>query len=340
MTGTLHTLPRPGLRIGLAVICAWNLVELILWVSETRPGPSSHPMVPLWLLEAVSSPVALALLGLGGLVAAVQFARRPGQLAAGLVLLAAQALLSETFAATRDGGGPMRHLYFAGLALAGWCGGLALERMTRTAGETRVHPEAFARAGTLGALAGVYLNAGISKLLGGGLGWADATSLQCLMLSHALPGAGSLSSQAVAYVGTHAWLAQTLAAGALLIELAAFLLLARNPFVRAAIAVSIVGMHLGILLLMHIGYMYAMALVLLFGVPWAELFRARRGGVPSTEAAMPSLPALKTAVGVVAFVIFLALLAPVRNYTALHDRWHGGAADHHAQPHPAQPHHQ
>ncbi len=85
--------------------------------------------------------------------------------------------------------------------------------------------EQLAEAGAVGVLAALYVGSGVSKVLNGGIGWADQTTLRSTILAQQVLGGWRWVEAYRAAVIEHARLAQVLAAGALVIELGGFLLL-------------------------------------------------------------------------------------------------------------------
>jgi hypothetical protein len=117
-----------------------------------------------------------------------------------------------------------------------------------------------------GAVAAVYTLAGLSKVLGSGLGWFSSSNLGLLILERAADAPEPLTSLRLAVAGSPA-LCVALATGALLAELGGVLLL--WPKARPFVALALVFTHLGIAALM--GYVYASWAVVLLALTWGRL---------------------------------------------------------------------
>ncbi|MGZ5969359.1 MAG: hypothetical protein ACXWP4_16915, partial [Polyangiales bacterium] len=198
VTGPWDGASRAPLRVVLALLVCFDAM-LTAWFVATSPASSlSHPHAPQALLALGGhGPAALAVAAIA-VVAAVQFARRPGAIAAALVALVAVGVLVEAHAALIDG--PMRFLFFTGAVLLGWTAGLCFARWEgldlRTA-EGAHRTEVLAEQGAVSALAACYVGAFFSKLLGSGLHWADAGALQVTIAAqHAWGRSGVLDALA------------------------------------------------------------------------------------------------------------------------------------------------
>ena len=119
-----------------------------------------------------------------------------------------------------------------------------------------------------GAVAAVYTLAGLSKVLGSGLGWFAPSNLGLLILERAADAPEPLMGLRLAVAGSPA-LCVALAAGALIAELGGVLLL--WPRARPFVALALVFTHVGIAALM--GYVYASWAIVLITLTWGRLAR-------------------------------------------------------------------
>jgi hypothetical protein len=106
-------------------------------------------------------------------------------------------------------------------------------------------------------LASFYGGAGIAKLVGSGVAWADGVGLQLWLLR-----LGDRDSLIRAWVIDDATIAALLASGALLLELAA-LLMVPFPRLRRPLGVALLALHFGIDQILHIDFRPQMVLVAL-----------------------------------------------------------------------------
>lgn len=239
-------------RVVLAAVVAVDVVEL-----AAQAGGEGH---------AVPG-IAIALVAAAFLAA---FARGRSPLATGLAALAALAVLESVAAAFSFG---HQRVHFAsGATLAGWLVGLAFARAATQAesgdhGAVVERGDAFAEAGAIAGLAATYVDSGLSKLLNGGLAWADASSVQTAILTqHAVDDSSPLGRYS-AFVVEHRGAAFALASATLVLELGAFLMIV-GPRIRAAWAVLLVGFHVNVSLVTQtIFYVQACVLLLAFAFP-------------------------------------------------------------------------
>jgi hypothetical protein len=255
---------RPGLlavatlrRVLAAVVaidfCAFPFLLGADRASELARGAELGPFSDL--LSRTPTSVAVAAVGL---VAIVRFALRPGRLGAGAVALLALILLNTTHAQLY--GSPWRHLYYGGLVLAGWLAGLVAGRVRGTPTD-----ESWARVGGLALLGAAYLNAGISKLVFGGLDWLSGAVIQAIIVSQdGLVGGDAISVYRHFIVETPAAVS-LFSIATVAFELAGPLMLCGRRL-RLLVVAGLLGMHLNILLLTHILYWQSMVLLVVFGL--------------------------------------------------------------------------
>lgn len=129
-------------------------------------------------------------------------------------------------------------------------------------------------------VAGAYFFAGLAKLLHAGPGWALGGNLRWVL--YAASDAQAAPNQAALFVADRPWLAQLLAAGTLLLELA-FPLVLWRPRLRLPLAAAAVAMHAGIWAAMDLNYWAQAATVVIVLTDWPALVRRvrRRAGQPS-----------------------------------------------------------
>ena len=256
---------RAPLRVGLALMTGVEITgqaldlrsQMVNSLYEGGTGFLLRVLPPTAFVLAASSTV-----GLLGLIA---FARDRHPILGGLVTLATTALLSEWI--TERFGSTPHNMFYPGGMLLGWIAGLGYARAASNGAEDR---EQLAEAGAVGVLAALYVGSGVSKILNGGFGWADTTTLRSTILAQQGLGGWKWVEAYRAAVIEHGRLAQALAAGALGIELGGFFLLVSRSL-RVVWGLLLLGLHVNILLLCTIPYVEPMVLVPLFTLPWKAL---------------------------------------------------------------------
>jgi len=203
-------------------------------------------------------PVAIGVAAIG-LLAIGRFVLRPGRLGAGGLALLALILCNTAHAEIY--GSPWRHLYYAGLVLAGWLAGVAMARWRGTPDD-----ESWARTGGLALLGAAYLNAGISKLAYGGVDWLSGAVIQAIIVSQDGMAAGDDWLTVYRhFIVTTPVAVSLFSIATVVFELAGPLMLfGRWP--RLLVAAGLLGMHLNILLLTHILYWQSMVLLTVFAL--------------------------------------------------------------------------
>jgi hypothetical protein len=319
---------RAPLRVVLGALMAFDVLLAAWFVSSLRPSALSHPHAPGWLLSLGSNPPALAVIAIVGAAAAVQFARRAGQIGYALVALGAVGVLVEAQAALLEG--PMRFLFFSGAALTGWVAGLGFARSqgldARRPEQTR-RAEALAEQGAVSALAACYLGAFTSKLLSTGVRWIVDGGLQATIAAQHTWGRSALLDALATATLEHGWLTNGLSGFTLAAQASAVLL----PFSRRGRSLSaalLLWFHVGVWLLTPISFPQAMALLVAFGFPWPAWLakiqsRPLAAALPALPDVAPGLPPRRAVLGAaaaMALVVGLAWLPPLRAYTQLHHR--------------------
>lgn len=248
-----------ALRIGLASVVALDVLGYFFFVDDARTRAQAVGASWGWLTEWTSSMPGRGLLLLVGLASVVCFARRPGRLGAGALSLGVLVLLSS--AHTQLFGSPWRHLFFSGLCLLGWIAGLVLARV-----DGRGSDESYAATGARALLGSAYLSAALSKLLYGGTGWADGTTIQASVINQTGLVADTWLDAYRSWVAFSPTVAAALAVGTMVVEAAGPALLGPKR-IRALTAFGLWAMHFNIFLLTGILYWESMVLLVLLGLP-------------------------------------------------------------------------
>lgn len=313
---------RTPLRVGVALVSAFDACLMGTHVMTGHPDSRSVTGAGAWVfLELVGRPVVVVPLILAVLAGLVMFARRRRPLLSGAVALLGLAVLSTTLTFLQ--GHASRNFYTCGAVLFGWlCGEVAARG---AAGESRTsHLDAWAEAGAAGAFAATYFAAGTSKMLASGLVWAEASSLQSLVLSqHAIADGSWLGVYAGAIAHSRA-LAMTLTISTLVVELGAFAyVLGSKP--RMLWGALIIGFHVNVFLLTGIPYVENVLLAGLLSFPWPLLPRraravAEQGSEPAATWRGMAAPAGVLLVAVVFVGLLPGRLRPVGDPYAAPDR--------------------
>lgn len=257
----------------LAAVVVFDLLSFFVFIpAAERRALAASVEIPTWVSLVATLPgrAALVAVGLAGVVA---FATRRASIAGGALALLALGLLSHAHTALN--GAPWRHLFYSGLCLLGWLAGLVFARRRGHADDQR-----HAVAGMTALLGAAYFNAGLSKLVFGGVDWlAGETLRHAVVAQDGLVGAGPLHALRMLVVDRPS-IAAALATATVAFELGGLLFLV-GPRVRAAFAAGLVLMHLSILVLTGIAYVESMVLLLLFVLPL----------VPSTDDSALTAPA-------------------------------------------------
>jgi len=292
----------------VATVAAWDLVGVAIDLLGRGDAPG-HPHAPPWLIAVAQAPVlvvVLLLVGLGGLLVAMR--RR---VLGFVVALASSAVLVEALAAATDG--PWRARFFVGAALLG---AVLAESWARWAGAPAGLRARAAETGALAMLAATWCGAGLSKLAGAGLSWADTTTLRAIAVGHAHVDAPGLAQ---VVVDTPA-LARALAIGTVTIQLAAPALLL-GARARLLVGLGLVTFHLGVAAVTRIGYWQPVVLLAIFVLPWGHWLPARAVD-PLAEPLDPRarVRASSRLSVALAALAMLAWWPGVRAYAALHHR--------------------
>ncbi len=259
----------PLLRLALAVVVAVDIASYFFFIGEARAAALGRGAFLGGFVDLLSHPLTSASIVAIGLVSAVAFARRAGQLSAGAISLVSLSLLSAVHGQLF--GSPWRHLYFSGVCLAGWLVGLLYCRLR---GAPR--DESYARVGAIALLGAAYLNSGISKLVYGGLEWLSGTPVQAAIVAQEGLVVGGIIGSFRAWATTPE-VAMFFSVATVALELSGPLMLVGRR-TRAAVAMGLAAMHLTIWLLTGvIVYWESIVLLLVFGLSVDQPLRSPAG---------------------------------------------------------------
>ncbi len=248
----------PILRLALAAIAVADLFSLLPFLHQARTAALAHGRELAWLGDLLSQPIIGAVVACIGAAGALAFGARPGRLWAGLVALAALALLSSAHAQVF--GSPWRHLYYSGLCLSGWLLGLAVSRRAGAPED-----ESYARTGAMALLGAAYLNAAISKIVHGGWEWASSTPIQAIILGQEGLVPGGIIDTYRSWTVTTPLVATVFAVATVAVESSGPLMLVGRR-TRRTVALGLLLLHANIYVLTPVLYWQSMLLLVLFGL--------------------------------------------------------------------------
>ncbi|MCO4761308.1 MAG: hypothetical protein KC502_07380 [Myxococcales bacterium] len=263
-------------RIAVATMACHDLVLLtngVLGIPLGAPDWTS-PALYQWL---AFHPHVLLATSLVGLLAAGIFAAGRAPLRAGTVTLIALHLAYETFAGVMATLPPEPIL--TGACLSGWLLGTVWGRgvARRDVGDPRAVEQWFAEMGAVGLIGITYFMAGASKMIRSGLEWDHRVIWHLLQSLTDLTGNGPVD-RLVAWLMTQPTIAVGLAAGTVLIQVAAPLMLVGRR-TRQVLGTLLLAMHLSMLALGTLVHVPIAAFAIGFLLPWPRLL-----GRPSTTA--------------------------------------------------------
>jgi hypothetical protein len=314
MTSPYDGYSRAPLRVGLAVVGAFDAVALAVQIHVVPPSAISSPLAPRALLSLHDQAAPLGLVVAVALVSLALFALRRCVVLGGVGAVAALGVLSECHAALL--GGPRRAYFFSGAMILGWVFGTTFARGVATGTPRRAvsGEERLAEIGSIAVLAATYTGAAASKLLLGGREWTDGNHLRAILVSQHRVDDVSIVARYLRLVVDHGSVALALGAATLVLQLGAVALVV-SPKLRAAWAVGLLGFHVNVWLLAGIFYAEATALLLLFGFPWGAMtHRARAEEPPFVVAPGAERRTGIAALAVVAALVVVAELGPERRY--------------------------
>lgn len=301
-----HEAQFGGLRRALAAVVALDAATFYWLIAEARSDAMvQHVAVP-GIVATLAAPLVVGAVSAIGCVAAVAFGRRQGELGAGAVALIALALLSSLHAQLF--GSPWRHMFFSGVCLAGWVVGLVRARVAGWPED-----ESFARVGAVALLSAAYFNAGVSKLVFGGVDWLSGVPIQMIVVGQDGLANDTLLGAYRSWVATSPHAAQLFCVLTVVLEACAPAMLFSKVASRM-IAVGLIAMHGNIYLLTHIPYVQSIYLLACFG-----LFV-----VPDDETPIRALGGrFGGAAAVFSGLALLAMMHQGARFSAGH-RWHPG----------------
>jgi hypothetical protein len=286
------------LRTVLALVVLTDMVWLFFLLDEARKIGIANGALNSFN-DLVSRTAVRGAVALLGVIGALAFAGRPGRMWAGALALLALVLLNTAHAQLF--GSPWRHLFFSGLCLTGWLLGLAVSRY-----QGKPTDESYACMASLALLAAAYLNAGISKMVYGGIDWVFGLPIQATIVAQDGLVPDNPLGPYRAWVVATPWAAGAFSLATMGFELGAPLMLI-GRWTRAAVALGLVSMHASIYALTDILYAEPMVLLVAFGL-FTSPTRA-----PATEH-RPADRVLTLCVGVLAICAALAITHQARRY--------------------------
>jgi len=298
--------PESCLRTVLAIVVLTDLVWLFFLLDEARQIGVANGALNAFndLVSRTGMRGAIAVVGVAG---AVAFWRGPSRLWEGMLALVALTVLNTAHAQLF--GSPWRHLFFSGLCLTGWLLGLAVSR-----GQGAPRDETYARMGSLALLSAAYFNAGISKIVYGGVDWLSGLPIQATVVAQDGLVRDSVLSSYRAWVVYTPWAASLFSFATVAFELGAPLMLVGRR-TRACVALGLFAMHANIYGLTAILYAESMVLLLAFGLLPDAASRTTDSTAPSRSGG--SLFAV--AAGALAVCALLAVWHQARRYAQTQD---------------------
>lgn len=247
-----------ALRVVLATVATIDLLSFRFYIADARTAALTD-LVPVGDLPlALSASWLVTLAVIVGCLGAIRFGLRPGRIVAGIVALLALAFLSSVHAQLF--GSPWRHLYYSGLCLSGWLLGLFFARRAGA-----IEEEAYARTGVVALLGAAYFNAGVSKMIYGGVPWLSGLPIQGVILGQDGLAPDSFLSGYRTWVVMHPAAAMCFSTATVVVELAGPLMIA-GVWLRRAVAFGLLAMHANIFLLTDILYWESILFLTLFGL--------------------------------------------------------------------------
>lgn len=276
---------RQGLRLVLSFILAMSLYEIVKYVFLLPPPDEQLPWSPTWLVTINDMVWPVVVLLVFAAIGVLGFARgKRAQLVFGLLTLVCLAVLVEVLGAHVNQ--HRRRFYSVGATLLGWLLGLIVGRL-RGADEAR--SERLAEAGAMAGLAATYCNAGIQKIMSGGL--FETYSLPGYIYTHHHVDDSSPIGMLAFYVATHPKVAMTIALSIVVVQLGAWTTL-MSQRMRMIWGALLISFHLGTLVFLHIIYFMATILLLAWCFPWARWMARVRGRPPPAELTKEQHPPL------------------------------------------------
>lgn len=298
------------LRVALSLVLLFDVAVVagMLCLSDID-GPRVLLDAPPVLRALAGHPERVLPIAAIALVALARFASGPGHVGAALGVLATTGFLCEARAA--HVGGPERFLFVGGTVLVGWIAGLAFVRLGRG---DRDAEEAGAEIGAIAALAAIYVNAALQKVMAAGITWADGDSLRLLVLSQRPFDAGFPTATIADVVTGHRSVAFALAAFVELAQLSA-IVYPFHPRARAVVGTMLLAFHAGVRMLTPISFPQSMALLVIFSFPWGRWLERRGWVAPDPPDRVLARRPARAAAGIAlatGLLVLLAFVPPVR----------------------------
>jgi len=286
------------------VMATIDLLSLGYFVTDARAGAVVNGLGIDRFADLCSRTPCTATFVVIGVIAAVTFARRPGQLWAGALALGALAVLSTVHAQLY--GSPWRHLYFSGVCLLGWLLGLGVARWHGAPTD-----ESYAQVGSIALLAAAYLNGGLSKLVYSGVDWVWGAPIQAIIVAQDGLVQDSIMSAYRSWVVTTPGVASIFSIVTLGVEFLAPLMVVGQR-TRRVVALGLFAMHANIFVLTAILYWESMVFLVLFGLATDE---RREESAPARTRPIPLLDhAFSGTAVVLALCAALAIVHQSRRY--------------------------
>jgi hypothetical protein len=256
-------------RWGLAAVFVADEIIMARWTASEAKVQALTGADGTLVGALATTPWALWALAAVGSAAAVLFALRKLPVLFGLLALVPGNLLIQAHGYVYYD--YERYFFPSGALMLGWVLGLlwgrALGLRSSTAG---AQLDRLGAQGATAMLGAAYVSAGLSKLLIGGLGWSHTHVIQLtLMLYHPVDVDWAVDPMWELVVATP-WMAEAMAAGTVVLELAAFLM----PFGRRGRLVGGLGLlafHAGLFLLTRIVFIQSVCLIALFTFEWGAM---------------------------------------------------------------------
>jgi hypothetical protein len=298
------------LRAALTVVVVVDLLSFFFFLDDARAAALANGSALTAWSDLLSRMPVVGVVVVIGIAAAIAFGRRPGRLWEGLLPLAALTLLSTVHAQLF--GSPWRHLYYSGLCLLGWLLGLAVSRRRGMPAD-----ESYARIGSIALLGAAYFNAGISKLVFGGVDWISGVPIRAVIVAQDGLVADGVASIYRSWVVTTPAVASLFSVATFGFELAGPLMLVGRR-TRLCVALGLLAMHANIFVLTHILYWESMVFLLVFGLssPGSSAETVPSAAVPihSRDRTFAASAAL------LALCAFFAITHQARRYAHLQER--------------------
>ena len=251
----------------LGLVVVYDVWSLVLRVATTPRGPRSRPDPALWLDWLSQTPLAMATVAAVASAGALWMLRRRYSAVGPAIALVAMALLNEASTVADD-----IHVewYTSGVMLLGWLVGTLYGRMAargQTPTTIAKYQAACADSGAVAGLAGLFLNAGLSKWMRSGADWFEPGSLWFPVAGHYRFSGSGLGHWARTFVLEQPLVAQLGALYGTGIELAMPLALLGGRW-RVVLGLGLAGLFVSVALLLGIWNLQTLTLATAVAAPW------------------------------------------------------------------------